>query len=673
MHPRSSTSPHRPLVLTLTLLAAIPFTGCSCEEEEAFLPSGRYEPETDPTGTTLNFGAVSVLSEKRLIITVRSNGRAPLVVDAAATSLQNGRTEAFSYVLSDDLSSLGPGRTSTISVTYRPCPANWEGNFLREGASTEGCPTAPDNVDLVIVDNSADGEAKIIKLFGEPAQPPQIELVCLPSQACNDNPDLSNQTGCPSISFRERSADDPPCDFSLEIRNTKRGGLATGDLVIEKSEILVKNIDDSTLYDGKLVGFTLRDENGNELEITPERPLVISIPAGANFGVAKLRARFEPLRSGTYRGEASQGTGLRLFNNVPERAPVFTLNLSGSGATPSIAARPPAIDFGAVPQGQTATEETCIANFGNSPLTVGDARVRDNTPAFALRFDDAGFPAVAKTINPGETCGLRIFVDYTPTGGQDIDAILVGSNDRASNPLEIPVRGGAIPKLVLDPADQVVFPIPSPLPPPPLPPRIEYLTIRNEGTATLEINELSLEGGETSIDDFTIEGCSAFPCAPAISLCAPSAPGCATSERRLAITYQNNDASQVDQLNLVVTSNDPASPQSIVILYAADVPCLYPSPVITVITQDKRAGQEVCMSALSSDPGGPPGGTTTIDLYEWGQTFGPEAITFNPPDTVQTCFTPSQAGSYRVSLRVRNSCGAFSQGARTELINVAPN
>jgi hypothetical protein len=407
--------------------------------------------------------------------------------------------------------------------------------------------------------------------------------------------------------------------------------------------------------------------------VTPERPLVVSIPPGANQGALKLIARFQALRAGTYRGDASEGTGLRLFNNVPEKAPVSTVNLSGSAATPSIAARPPSIDFGAVPQGQTVTQETCIANFGNAPLTVTDARVKANTPAFVMRFDDASFPAAPKSISPGETCGLRIFVDYTPTGGQDLDAITIGSNDRGNNPLEVSIRGGAIPKLVLDPADQVVFAIPNPTPPPPLPPRTEPLIIRNEGTATLEINEIRLEGGETSIDDFSIEGCATLPCAPAISLCAPSAPGCTTSERSLGITYANNDASQVDQLNMIVTSNDPASPQRIVILYAADVPCLYPSAVITVETADKRVGQEICINANSSDAGGTAGGGTTIDLYEWGQTFGPEAITFNPPDGARTCFTPTQAGAFRVSLRVRNSCGAFSQGARTELINVAPN
>jgi hypothetical protein len=95
--------------------------------------------------------------------------------------------------------------------------------------------------------------------------------------------------------------------------------------------------------------------------------------------------------------------------------------------------------------------------------------------------------------------------------------------------------------------------------------------------------------------------------------------------------------------------------------------------VITVETTEKRVGQEICMNANSSDPGGSPGAGATIDLYEWGQTFGPETIAFTPPDAARTCFTPSQAGAFRVSLKVRNSCGAFSQGTRTELINVAPN
>src|SRR5688500_17073680 len=133
--------------LMLGLLSAGTLINCNCEEEE-FLPSVTYDPfpyvvnPSEPPGTEIVFGDVSVNSEKTLAIRVQSNGRAPVNV-VAANLVSSSQDGTWSVKVDDELDpmvGLTPGKTATISVTFRPCPAAWNGNELKADFDYNTCP-----------------------------------------------------------------------------------------------------------------------------------------------------------------------------------------------------------------------------------------------------------------------------------------------------------------------------------------------------------------------------------------------------------------------------------------------------------------------------------------------------------------------------------------------------
>jgi hypothetical protein len=238
------------------------------------------------------------------------------------------------------------------------------------------------------------------------------------------------------------------------------------------------------------------------------------------------------------------------------------------------------------------------------------------------------------------------------------------------------VRGGAVPRLVVDPSDNLLFPLSDPPPPQ----RDETIVVSNAGFGDLVIGQLDILGPEDardhpSVNDFTIiepAGCGTLPCNPGITLCPPSNPGCARSETRLVVRYRNDDISSTDLASLVIQSNDPTDPVHRVVLNATDQPCLFPTPIVTVQTPRPCVGQPVTVSAASSNPGGPLGMSANLTGFEWSWLFAPPPQpTFSPVDQETTTFVPMRAGVYILGLHVRNSCGARSQSPAREMLNVA--
>ena len=161
------------------------------------------------------------------------------------------------------------------------------------------------------------------------------------------------------------------------------------------------------------------------------------------------------------------------------------------------------------------------------------------------------------------------------------------------------------------------------------------------------------------------------PCDPGISLCPPTNPACMNSSTQLCFIYDNNDISTTDRVNLLIRSNDPVSPEVRVVLDATDVPCFFPTPIITVETDRPCVGNPVRLSASGSAPGGDASGMTTISSYNWRFLFAqPPNPAFMPADQADTLFIPERGGVYIIALDLVNSCGAMSQPAGQETINV---
>lgn len=668
--------------LSLILVAAS-LARCSCEEIQEFRPSARYTPlDEDQSDLVLNFGNVAVNQEKKLDIRVLSDGSAALIVNSASRVPDNAETQAiFAVNVQEDLTTgLRPAVTSSISVTYRPCPAAWTGNQINPDFDFNTCPSARQQITLAVVDNTRLAGVEIV-VAGQPVQAPSIEVLCGRGAGhCNDA-DVEMQE-CVSLSFGTVSSAAPACDLWFEIRNVKRGGKETGPLNVERLEILAFDINEPeprTVRAGRDIGFSLLDMAGNPLAIDSGNPLVVEIPPGtADNGSVRIRARFDGTTLGVWRGEAMRGSGLRIYTDDPDFRPAKTVSFSAIGSAPEIQVLPRSIEYGPVPQGSTRTATVTVSNSGDADLEITDVRFAQDTSGVKFRYTTSrGNPPF--TVTPFANNTFQIFVDYTPqAGGQDSDSLVIGSNDVNDNPLEVPITGGAVPKLRVEPNDTLVFALPNPLPPPPIPARDEPVSISNVGFGDLRVLRLSITGpggdaSHPSVDDFSIQGCATLPCMPGTLLCAPSQQGCVNSETSFTITYDNNDNSQTDLAELRIETNDPTDPEHIVVLSAQDVPCFFPSPVVTVVTAEAKVGMPVEVSALSSDPGGAPGMPGSIVDYQWFWLFTPGAApSFTSQGMPNTTFVPERFGAHVLGLHVRNDCGAMSQTPASETITVQP-
>lgn len=183
-------------------------------------------------------------------------------------------------------------------------------------------------------------------------------------------------------------------------------------------------------------------------------------------------------------------------------------------------------------------------------------------------------------------------------------------------------------------------------------------TVTNIGACALTILDVRLAGSASSADDFTLH----CPCAPLL------APG---ESFPLALSYLNNDISNVDFAEMHIVSNDQQQPDYTLVLSAEDDPCLYPVSTFTFSPLMPAVGMPIMLDASGSAPGGPNGNGATITVYEWSFEFSPgPAPTLSSQNTVQTSFTPVAEGLYIVGLRLKNSCGAETPAPATENITV---
>lgn len=659
------------------LLSASTLVRCECETNE-FFPGATLTPDS-----VLSFGEVAVSTEKTLSIQVRSNGSAAYKITQAA--LKPGQNERSQWRVTPDpllMIGLTPGKTTTISVTYRPCPEAWVGDQVNLEYNFDNCPTNPDAGDLEIVDNSREGNRQI-NLSGQPVAPPNVTVYCPASGGCNNpNPQLVE---CNGMSFGTVLSGETPCDLIIEVRNEWENGRPAGDLSVDRMEVLVKDFNIVTgapILNGADLGFKILDEAGAPLLVDSQNPFVVASDPLAMEGKKRFKLSFTGERTGLWRGEAASMTGLRLYTSDPER-PIVTAPLTAIGSAPNIEVFPSFVNFGSVPQGFTKTSTVRISNEGDANLRITEIRIGGGNPEFTIRSSNGNLT----NIMLAQTEAVQVFISYTPSDtGTDLEKLVIASTDPVDPVLEVPLRGGAVPAIEVSPSASLVFPLPGGAPP--FPPRNECLTIRNVGSGNLIVNQLQITGpaspafpngdpNHRSVDDFRIttpSNCGTLPCNPALNLCPPNLVGCAMSSAQVCIEYRNNDISSSDLAVLNISSNDPANPIYNLVLDASDVPCLFPTGAITVSTPRPCVGQPVMVSGASSSPGGPPGGSAIIVDYQWSFLFPPPPVpALNPNGTAMTSFTPTRGGVYFLGLQVTNDCGGVSQQQAQEMINVADN
>lgn len=661
--------PRRHILVTTVAAASVISFGCS-EETASFVASARVIPES----LSLNFGDVSVNERKTLPITFESDGSSPYQIVALNLS---GDPDAFEFEPSAELVGDGvrPGQSSTVAVTYVPCPDAWTGDppRLRSGFDFATCPDSLITADLNITDNTPSQSVRVT-LSGSPVQPPQATLRCpAVSAACGEeNPSLGT---CSFLRFGAVDASaNQPCDLIVEVTNAWRDGSAVGPLLIEDIEIQVENVDTDQITSGAEAGFTVLDINREPLSPTADNPVTVQIEPGSQEGTYRFWVRYTGAVPGTWSGSRDNETGLRLSTNVPEER-VLSAPISAVGTAPDVSVFPPFHNFEEVAQGDTSSVALSVRNDGNAVLSVTNIAIRSGNPEFTWTTSRGeNFP-----IEVTGTAGDRAFdleVTYAPAdAGFDVEFLEVFSNDPDENPFVVELRGGATPRIEVNPSDILVYEVENP----PLPETDRDVIICNVGEAELTVSQFDLEPaveGGGALDDFQIvvpSSCSTLPCNVDIRLCPPEADGCDSSCTTATVRYKNNDQSSVDEVNLLITSNDPGDMVHRLVLRANDVPCRFPRPVIRVITPNPCAGRIVQVTAEDSDPGGRLGQNDTIvaDSYQWNWLFARRpAPTFMPTNQVDMTFLPTRGGQFILGLDVQNTCGQVSQTSATEQIPI---
>ncbi len=666
--------------LMLSFLSAGTLMNCNCETEQ-FLPSVTYDPYPfvsavgEAPGTELVFGDVSVNSEKTLAIRVQSNGRAPVNV-VAANLVSTSADGTWKVVVADELNpmvGIAPGQTATISVTFRPCPQAWDGNTLRENFDFNGCPGEGQAADLNVTDNTPTGAASF-GLSGRAVQPPVASVFCPVANNCGEAQPQLRQ--CNGVTFGAVSSNEDPCDLVIEVRNQWRDNKPVGDLEIQKIDVLVQDYccgDPGPILTGEDVGFTIEDMSGQPLTPDPADPFLVPITPGGTDGANQFKFVFSGARTGLWRGQATNMTGLRLYTNDPDHR-LIVVPLTGQGSAPALQCSPERINFGPVPQNTTATATITCRNGGDADLTISNIAIESGNPEFAVTTDLG--PTQNLTLRLFEL--VQLFVAYTPRNtGVDADNLVLTSNDPINPRILIPIIGGPIPEIQVQPADTLAFPLPVGVDPP-FPPQTQPLIISNIGYGDLVVSRLELRGpngmlDHPSVDDFTIPLCAgANPCDLNLTLCAPGSPGCnANFTKQLDVTYANDDISTIDLVELHIFSDAPSDPEHIVVLSAEDKPCLFPTPVITVTSPSPHCvGDEIMVDANASNPG-PPG--AMVNACTWFWPFVPMGMPppFNTQGMLTTAFVPMAAGTFVLGVNCTNSCGATSQTPGQETILVS--
>ncbi|MEL7371082.1 MAG: choice-of-anchor D domain-containing protein, partial [Myxococcota bacterium] len=545
-------------------LATLVLAHVGCADDEQSVASAQIEP------MSLRFGDVSFAERRTASIRVTSNGSAPY----RAASVELSGDDASFLFESDALlgAELAPGQTSTISVTYVPCPAAWLDDQLRPNFDFGTCPTAMAVAELAISDNS--GEVRRVSISGTPALQPSASVECPPAESAVCNDATIAPSACGTISFGEvNAAQNQPCDIPIDVQNAKRDGASVGTLRVEKIEVLVQDLDARRTVDGESVGFQILDADRQPVRITPDTPLEVSIPDDADEGSTRFWLRYSGTVPGLWRGAESLGTGLRLTTNDPDN-PTITVSILAASNAPNIDVIPDFFNFDGSVQGLTSTATITVRNTGSAPLTIRGISLRSDSSEFEWAVaSNETFPLTLDVLE-----ALPVVIRYTPVdAGNDLAFVEIASDDPDSDPIQVELRGGATPRIRVDPPDVLIFPAA------PTSARDERVFVCNVGDAPLAITALNLvpvSEQSTSLDDFSVVSpdCAVLPCSVDLELCAPGTAGCSDSCENLTIRYANNDQSSVDEVNFVISSNDPGDPEHRLAFRANDVPCLFPRP-----------------------------------------------------------------------------------------------
>ncbi|HEV2815179.1 MAG TPA: choice-of-anchor D domain-containing protein, partial [Solirubrobacteraceae bacterium] len=145
-----------------------------------------------------------------------------------------------------------------------------------------------------------------------------------------------------------------------------------------------------------------------------------------------VRVRFDPTTTG------AKSATLTVASN----APGLPLPLTGSGTHVELSRAPAALSFGTrdVDTGATAIQTSTLTNTGSDDVTIASLTVSGDATHFVRLSESAGDCTIARTLEAGESCALRLRFDPT-SGGAKAATLTVGSN---AAPVGVALTGSGI-------------------------------------------------------------------------------------------------------------------------------------------------------------------------------------------------------------------------------------
>ncbi|MEM1023228.1 MAG: choice-of-anchor D domain-containing protein [Myxococcota bacterium] len=639
----------------------------------------------------LDYGSVAVTETRDLDMECTSTGSAPLEVDNIIITDPGNNAQA-SFTLVDPpgaaaaLDGLAPNESATITVRFTPCsPAT--NNPSAIGSCTPG---RADGL-LTLLDNVDDEVPSEYQLVGVAALPPFPSFRCSGADrmGCGEtNPNINFGT-CNQLNFGAIGVDGQACDLYVQVTNSSRDGNAVAAFEIFNFafNILDGTSDVEVPITAEEAGFTIlavdvEDENGNLVPLSAPEPLQAGasnpwrVPATDSSEERFFVVRLSPTSAGTFLGDQVDGNGLIMTTNGADDDSDGTENIGviGTVQVPEIALT---CDGSQVECGTDIRFRDVDINVQSSKSCnlsqVGDGQL-NVTQATLTGDDEISIEGLNAPINDLQV--VPFFINYTPTDGTPDTATLeIVSNDPGNSPCVVTVLGGDLPALQARPGTLFYQSTGTQ--------RVcQNVTVENSGDADLVITGVEIEVDEQnaeSADDFSLTDVS-FP----LTI---EPDGSTTFE----VCYANDDNSLFDAADLLISSNDPASPE-IVALIAETDPCLAPAiefelnPIsgrdaICARNENQLPGEgpENIISLFNSFGGGTMAQPATVVSCELEVTRGP-VLVFDPQvttlmgDNLETrveSFPVPTGQPVIIQATCTNSCG--SQNSGVEQTVVFPN
>lgn len=632
------------------------------------------EPTVTPTpvGTAnpdpLEFGLLSVAQQRTEFIEIENIGNGPLRVSDIRVRVGDPNVFSIGELPQELRDGLRQGQSSTVAITYTPCPAAVDpATGERNLDALPGCTVGLQTATVDVIDNSADGGFEF-DVTGDAARPPNPSIRCDPNPgrvSCGSQPDSS----CNILSFSTIDAAEGVCDRFVSVRNsrTEQGEDVAPLEITGSSLLLLKN--NSQPVDGSEVVFELLDA---DTLMPPQFPFRVEASA-AGPGEKTFILRLDPQENGSYNG-TRQENGLVFFTNNPVQ-PEQRVSVLAEVAAPEVSITSQGFEFPCgsnvrfrdVTSGEMESQTFSIQNVSAAQVRQLCAELETGDTEFSLAPAEPERCGVDLEASVGF---IDVVVTYAPTDDEeDSDRLLVTFEGQAEA-CALNLAGGQTPEIDVSPRSLQFTSSGGQE-------ECRDLTVTNVGDATLVVDRLKFEPVDAEqglSDDFRIavDGCADTPtdCTTRIEV-APSDPDSTDPGDSAAITicYENDDASFQDQVNLDIYSNDPFRSPLRVSQSATDRPCLPPSIVVDLDPPNPRVGRPVALDLNASVPGGPGGTDAEITRCSFEIRRGDRNGTFNPNPleappgsgaSLETVFTPASARFHEIGITCTNTCGAES-------------